>query len=88
MVPVTTSQPNGEHTQITSTVGDGQAPDQDSLSVLGQFSVNTEAGSQSSKILLGEFFATGLAAQELADGFATQLGLQSEPEAPPADGAN
>ena len=58
--------------EIYSTVrGPGN---RDALSVLGQFSVNTSAGSEGTKVGLGKFFATGLAAQKLSDGFCAALG--------------
>jgi hypothetical protein len=43
----------------------------DALSVLGQFSVDTN--SKTADVGLGKFFATGLAAQKLADGFSERL---------------
>ena len=45
----------------------------DAYSVLGQFNVNTTAGT-APNIGLGTFFATGGAARALAGGFALQLG--------------
>lgn len=62
-----------------------EAPDaaghvhRDALSVLGQFEVEAEAAQP--KASLGKFFATGLAAKTLADGFKCQLGK----DAPPAE---
>jgi hypothetical protein len=55
--------------QVASRRGNGI--DTDSLSVLGQFEVNANAKNQD--VGLGKFFATGLAAQKLADGFACKL---------------
>ena len=42
-----------------------------SLSVLGQFEVDAQAAGP--KVGLGKFFATGLAADKLADGFSAKL---------------
>jgi hypothetical protein len=44
--------------------------DGDALSVLGQFSVDADT---QEKVVLGKFFATGIAARRLADGFVGQL---------------
>ena len=55
---------------VTSTVG-AEDGDKDALSVLGQFEVSAKA--QDAQVGLGKFFATGLAAQKLADGFACKL---------------
>lgn len=60
----------GENMPIRSTTSDGFV---DSLSVLGQFEANATANSP--EVSLGKFFATGMAAQKLADGFAAELGL-------------
>lgn len=60
-------------TKELSTASDGNGhPFSDSLSVLGQFEVNTAAGA-APKASLGKFFATGLAARTLADGFRCEL---------------
>ena len=69
--------------QVSSRHGSGY--DTDSLSVLGQFKVDTNATAKSAG--LGKFFATGLAAQKLADGFACQLSGEYCPtdETPEAD---
>ena len=69
IVPVTVSQANGGNSQITATAGTHQ----DALSVLGQFNVKAKGGVQS-EVGLGKFFATGMAANKLADGFAAKLG--------------
>lgn len=71
-VPVSVTQSDGSVTQVESHAFGGQRdgdarPDKDALSVLGQFDVSTEG--QTAKIGLGKFFATGLAAKRLADGF-------------------
>ena len=79
IVPVTVQQANEERTQLEATVAKGYSKDQqiagqdkDAFSVLGQFELNTETGSQA-KVGLGKFFATGLAARRLADGFACTM---------------
>lgn len=75
VVPVVTSGPNGP-SPLRATATDGHA---DALSVLGQFEVNSDATAR--KVGLGKFFATGLAAKVLADGFSAQL--SGEPVEPP-----
>ncbi len=67
VVPVTIRQENGNSTLIKSTVGESQ----DAMSVLGQFQVTSST--ISNNVGLGKFFATGLAAQKLADGFKKRL---------------
>jgi hypothetical protein len=57
------------NSQVSSVNTEGY--DTDSLSVLGQFEVNTNAKEATAG--LGKFFATGLAAQKLADGFSCKL---------------
>jgi|GEM_PF-1506869 len=71
LVPVVIRQADGNYTQIMATSGEHF---QDSLSVLGQFDLN--AGGAAAQVGLGTFFATGTAAQKLADGFAAQLGAE------------
>jgi hypothetical protein len=83
IVPATVRQPDGSSTQVLSTVGNpnskpGQS--QDALSVLGQFSVNTST--KSADVGLGKFFATGLAAQKLADGFSEKLSSSGDKAKP------
>jgi hypothetical protein len=92
IVPATVRQPDGSSTQVLSTVGNPKSrpgQSQDALSVLGQFSVNTST--KSADVGLGKFFATGLAAQKLADGFseklagpATQAAVVTDKVKPPA----
>jgi hypothetical protein len=64
---------NGQTMPVRSQVSSkrGTGSDTDSLSVLGQFQVNAKAKDQD--VGLGKFFATGLAAQKLADGFSCKL---------------
>lgn len=60
----------------TTPSGAGGPEYSDALSVLGQFSVNTgqqSQGQQLPSVGLGKFFATGLAARQLAYGFGCQL---------------
>ena len=66
LVPTTTSRGD----RIRSMAGDGF---EDTLSVLGQFKANASGGA-SVEAGLGTFFATGLAARSLADGFRCELG--------------
>ncbi len=70
IVPVVVNQENVANPLIMSTATDGF---QDALSVLGQFDVKAKGGAQS-EVGLGKFFATGMAAVKLAEGFATKLG--------------
>ncbi|HCH5320672.1 hypothetical protein [Vibrio parahaemolyticus] len=70
IVPVTVEQSSGDSTLVKSTAGEDH---QDALSVFGQFELNTDA--KNAEIGLGKFFATGLAAKKLADGFAHKMGL-------------
>lgn len=76
IVPVTVKQQNGDSTQIKGTASAGF---QDALSVLGQFEVHAKA--TQAEASLGKFFATGLAAKRLADGFAAKLGAD-KPKTP------
>jgi hypothetical protein len=69
-------QADGGATQVLSTVTSNgtrgrKSEGSDALSVLGQFSVETN--SKTADVGLGKFFATGLAAQKLADGFGERL---------------
>ena len=64
---------------------------EDALSVLGQFKFGTDENGESSSgsggssinVGLGKFFATGLAAKKLADGFASQLSGQAKNDEDP-----
>jgi hypothetical protein len=67
IVPVTVKQADGSSTLVKSEVLGAI----DAMSVLGQFEVSS--GTQSNNVSLGKFFATGLAAQKLADGFKEKL---------------
>ena len=67
VIPVTVSQPDGATSQLKAKAGDHE----DTLSVLGQFEV--EADGAAAKAGLGKFFATGMAAKVLADGFKAKM---------------
>lgn len=72
LVPVTVRQADGNATNLfvdVRSADGGEATD--TLSVLGQFEANAEA--PGATVGLGRFFATGLAAQKLADGFSAEL---------------
>ncbi len=68
VVPVTTSSGHAIRAKNPNPIAGGKGKFEDALSVFGQFQVDTSAG-QTSSIGLGKFFATGLAAEQLADGF-------------------
>jgi len=79
IVPVTVQQSDGSRTQLEATVAKGFQADQtvsgedkDAFSVLGQFDL--KAGASPANTGLGKFFATGVAARRLADGFACSMG--------------
>jgi len=72
IVPVSTPQAGGTYTQLAAKVtADDNASGSDAFSVLGQFDANTDA--KTAKVGLGKFFATGIAARRLADGFSRRL---------------
>jgi hypothetical protein len=72
VVPVTANgQPIRAKNPNPNTNGKGKY--EDALSVFGQFQVDTAAG-PSTSIGLGKFFATGLAAEQLANGFKYRVG--------------
>jgi len=72
LVPVTVVQPDGAEQQIGSEVRGDKF--QDSFSVLGQFEAKASQSSTGPKTGLGKFFATGVVAKKLSDGFAKRLG--------------
>ncbi len=79
IVPATVRMADGTVVPVRSTVGNPEGKkgqSQDALSVLGQFSVNTST--KSADVGLGKFFATGLAAQKLADGFSEKLAASGD----------
>lgn len=69
LVPVAVTSESGQVLPVRSSVGGRQAGD--AYSVLGQFDVDANSTLPSAK--LGKFFATGLAAQKLADGFSDEI---------------
>ena len=75
IIPVTVKQAGGDSTQVSAKAGDNF---EDALSVLGQFEVNAKAANTG--VSLGKFFATGVAAQKLSDGFASKLGKEPDTE--------
>jgi hypothetical protein len=75
IVPVSVRQQNGDSTQLKATATKDH---QDALSVLGQFSVNATSEVKTTSVGLGKFFATGMAAKKLADGFAAKLGASED----------
>ena len=83
IIPVTVTQGDGTVTQLDANVfGDERSetaqPDKDAFAVLGQFELNAEG--QQANVGLGKFFATGLAARRLADGFADAMSEDVERE--------
>ena len=66
LVPVTDQ--NGQQIRGRNPTGTGGTYFSDAMSVFGQFQVNANAGT-ATNAGLGKFFATGLAAQDLAAGF-------------------
>jgi len=71
IVPVSVGQPDGGSAHIGAAVGDGFS---DAYSVLGQFEAKSRTGATAQSAGLGTFFATGLAAKRLSDGFAQKMG--------------
>jgi hypothetical protein len=72
VVPVTAVDASGRLVRIKADVADKDGGvSSNSLSVLGQFEVDAQAAGP--KVGLGKFFATGLAADKLADGFNAKL---------------
>lgn len=83
IVPVTVAPQGGGNIIELKADATGTQKDvsHDALSVLGQFNANVTSSSPG--VGLGKFFATGLAAKRLADGFAHQLGAPAS-DAPAA----
>jgi hypothetical protein len=72
LVPVTVTQADGNATSLAVNIrGADGGEAADTFSVLGQFEANAQAPAAATS--LGRFFATGLAAQKLADGFGQKL---------------
>jgi hypothetical protein len=75
LVPVSVHQPDGTEKRIGMDAGAGDDKFGDAFSVLGQFSASAARSEKSApKASLGKFFATGLAAKTLSEGFAKKLG--------------
>lgn len=89
IVPVAVEQADGNRTQLDATVEDSARDtagiDKDAFSVLGQFELTAETG-PAAKAGLGKFFATGIAARRLADGFA--CAMNEGPHCKSASGAD
>ncbi len=60
--------------------GGGDGDENDAYSTIGQFELQAEANGTTASVGLGKFFATGLAAQRLADGFREDLSNQTNNE--------
>jgi hypothetical protein len=73
VVPTVYKSEEGKNDQLTGKT-DGTNPDEDAFSTLGQF----EASTQETTVALGKFFATGIAARRLADGFACEVSNGTE----------
>ena len=71
IVPATVPMVGGGSSQVLSSIGKDGEGGSDALSVLGQFEVRSST--RTADVGLGKFFATGLAAQKLADGFSDQI---------------
>ncbi len=95
IVPLTMVGSDGKKVQLTAKKGASN----DSFSVLGQFSVRAGRGSSSTavvengdaanpgtRVTLGKFFATGLAARVLALGFKAQIAASRETPSDPGSG--
>ena len=80
IVPVAVETKEGTIEKLTASIVDGNT---DAFSVIGQFDSKTDGGT--GEIGLGKFFATGSAAQVLADGFRAKL---SGNATPPSDKKN
>ena len=77
VVPTTTMAGNNIRSIAT---GEDDLPFEDSLSVLGQFEANAKATDVG--VSLGTFFSTGMAARNLAEGFADRLANSTRPPPP------
>jgi len=75
VVPTSVAKANGEPMVLKGSVKPGNdknsTDSEDAFSVLGQFDANAKAGTP--EVSLGKFFATGVAAKRLADGFAEKM---------------
>lgn len=74
VIPVTVEQASGDSTLVKATVNGSQ----DAMSVIGQFEVDSSSEGATRSVGLGKFFATGIAAQQLATGFKKKLAGEVE----------
>jgi len=81
IVPLVTKQADGQMTLVTATVPSEHGSAEDAMSTFGQF--ESDARAAPGQTSLGTFFATGMAARYLAQGFEDKLGA-AKPTAPPA----
>ncbi len=82
-IPTIVRTDDGSGVLIQGTVGDtGQH--KDAYSTFGQF----EASAKADEVSLGKFFATGIAARRLADGFACALSKGTETNCPKRPAVN
>ena len=73
VIPVVVKNQDGTYTLVGAANKTGPETDiNDSYSALGQFELNSGQNGTAS-VGLGKFFATGIAAQKLADGFKANL---------------
>ena len=77
IIPVSYNKGNGSRCRVEA-AGPGF---RDALSVFGQFEASSgpgegQQGNEQLATSLGKFFATGLAASNISDGFAAKLGLK------------
>lgn len=85
IIPVSVLKTDGSVEKLQANVSNTDAPAGSSLdaySVIGQFEAKT--GQQGHQVDLGKFFATGVAAQVLSEGFRMQM--ENESAAEPATG--
>lgn len=98
VVPVATKTPDGQILLSAKNVNDSTANSpggeiDDAFSTLGQFELNVAKDPQTGEKIvpsvgLGKFFATGVAAQYLADGFRHKLAGSAKGTPAPAPTAN
>jgi len=86
VIPVSVLKTDGSVEKLKATGVAGTPPVivDDAYSVIGQFSTDTSTTGQ--KVGLGKFFATGQAAQFLAEGFKAQLKASANDEQTPVNG--
>lgn len=74
IIPVSYEESTGKRRRVTSESGNGQ---KDTLAVFGRFKADAEAGPETSAGL-GKFFATGLSAVRISDGFKHHLSKKNK----------